>query len=122
MASAVLHVNVLDNFSENEPMIERRRKPRIQVAYPAVVRGENTAHGRFQNGAILDNLSSTGLYLRVNHFVNQDRPLFVLFQLSNTSDQGHSPRVAVRGRVVRIEPRSDGTCGLALKFERYRFL
>lgn len=109
-------------FLEGDLMIERRSKARIQVAYPAIVRGKDPVHGKFQNKAILDNLSANGLHLHLDRIVENDSRLLVSFQISKMDDVPHSSRIVARGRVVRVEPESNSTCGLAIKLERHRFI
>jgi len=108
---------------KNNVAAERRSKPRIECAYPAVVRGLEPSGKRFEESAVLANLSACGLYLRLNRPVEPGRELTVLIRLSNAPrDEAKLSSIATRGVVVRSELQPDGRCGLALKFERHHFL
>lgn len=105
-------------------MVERRVKPRIQVSYPAVVRGYHSAGVKFETRGQTDSLSAAGLYLRVPQTVEPGTELLVVLQLSTSTPplSQTPPRIAARGIVVRTEPGPDGTCGLGIKFKRYFFI
>ena len=104
-------------------LTERRTKPRIPVAYPALVRGDDTTNDRFQEEALVDNVSAGGLYLRVKHPVTPGSSLFITLRFSSLPPkQAQAPCLAALAMVLRADDRQDGTCGLALKFQRHRFL
>jgi len=103
--------------------LERRNKPRIQVAFPALVRGNDAGGSRFQEDALVDNMSASGVYLRLKRAVAPGSLLFVTLRFSNRPPQQTvAPCLAIRAQVLRVEYCQDGTCGLALKFQNYRFL
>lgn len=103
-------------------MRERRTKPRIQVAFPALVRGRDSA-GKFEEDARIDNLSAIGLYLRTKRRVALGSSLFVTLRFTaQPSFQIAAPILATRGTVVRTDVKPDGTFNLAVKLDRYRFL
>ena len=102
---------------------ERRRKLRIDCAFPAIVRGHAPDGNPFAASAVLKNFSACGLYLRLDRQVEPDRELFILVRLSQKAQnnkQTHS--IAIRGIVVRSELQSDGIAGIAVRFLRYRLL
>lgn len=102
---------------------ERRAKPRISEPYPATVRGLDGSGWAFEEETVLDNLSASGLYLRLGRSIQPGAKLFIVFWLSpNRSRQDPTSTVAVRGIVLRAELQPDGSCGLAVAFRRYRFL
>lgn len=102
---------------------ERRSTPRIEVPFPATVRGVDAAGEPFELEATLDNLSACGLYLRLERCVKQRAQLFVVVWLSTAPMLSvPAPRVALYGVVLRAEPHAGGTYGLALSFIRHRFL
>lgn len=105
------------------PTLERRAKPRIECAYPAVVRRYVSGGKQFEEKATLTNLSAGGLYLQLKRAIDPGDELFVLVHLSNAPRNGTPiAAIAVRGPVVRSELQSDGQCGIAIKVEKNRFL
>jgi hypothetical protein len=103
--------------------LERRGAVRIAMPFPAIVRGIDQTGDRFTLDAVLDNLSSTGLYLRLAQPVERGATLFVLVRLAIApAHQVRAACVAVQGVVLRAEPQPDDTCGIAVVFTRHRFL
>jgi hypothetical protein len=103
--------------------LERRGAVRIAMPFPAIVRGMDQTGDRFTLDAVLDNLSSTGLYLRLAQPVERGATLFVVVRLAIApAHQVPAACVAVRGVVLRAEPQPDGTGGIAVMFTRHRFL
>lgn len=70
---------------------------------------------------MLDNLSASGLSLRLTRRVKPGAPLFIVVQLGIQPDTP-APRIALRGMIQRVEPNNDASCTLAVVFSRYRFL
>jgi hypothetical protein len=101
---------------------DRRQTLRVELPFPAVVRGIDPNGERFTLQTTLDNLSACGLYLRLARRVEPGESLFLVVRLSAAIDQAPAPTIAVRGMVLRIEPQSDGCYGVALKFDQHRFL
>ncbi len=110
-------------FLNRGVMVERRSKPRIQCTYPALVRGLDPDGHKFEEQATLHNLSAGGLYLRAKHDLRRGSKLFIVARLSNAPPaEAMAPAIAAQGIVVRDEPQSDGSHGLAIQFRHYRFL
>jgi hypothetical protein len=107
-----------------EPRIrlERRGRLRISGPYPALVRGVSASGERFKEDTVVDNLSARGLYVRLGRTVAQGAKLFLVVQLSAGPDELPPPRVAIRGTVARVEPKSEDGYGLAVIISRHRFL
>ncbi|MBM3130046.1 MAG: PilZ domain-containing protein [Chloroflexi bacterium] len=102
---------------------ERRRKPRLECVCPAIVRGRDACGDKFEEPATTVNLSAGGVYLRMNQRLEYGSKLFVLVRLVTAlRGDGLGSSIAMRGVVVRSEPRADGQCGLALKLDRYHFV
>ncbi len=113
----------MDPINAREPVIlERRRKPRIQCQYLATVQGRDGKGKKYDAVARLANLSSTGLYMWVNHPVEVGEKLFVTVRINTGLLKDTTPRIATDGFVTRIEPQQDGIIGVAIVFEKYRFL
>jgi len=104
--------------------IERRSKPRINCAYPAIVQGWDADGSRFRTNATLTNLSATGLHLVLKSEVRLGNDLFVLFRCSSTGPlgKGKAPLIAVEGNVTRASQPIQGARTVALKIRHNRFL
>jgi NDP-sugar pyrophosphorylase family protein len=101
---------------------DRRIKPRINCDYPAIIEGYDSHGNNFKQGAKLENLSASGLFMMADCSIEPGAKLAVTILLSNTSIEIDTPRIATSGIVVRTEPQIDGSCGIAVKFNKYKFL
>jgi hypothetical protein len=103
--------------------VERRGAVRVAIPFPATVRGMDQTGDRFTLDTVLDNLSSTGLYLRLARLVEPGAALFIVVRLTVVpAQQVAGASVAVRGVVLRSELQPSGMCGVAVRFTRHRFL
>jgi PilZ domain-containing protein len=95
----------------------------VYELFPVKVRGRDSTGRAFETDIELDNLSVSGLYLRLAETVAEGEKLFMLVRLSAAqSGQRVGARVAVRGAVLRCEPQPDGKCGLAVVIRHHRLL
>lgn len=102
---------------------DRRSKPRIYEDFVAKVRGVGATRQRFVEHTIVENLSSSGLYMRLGQdVVPESRLLIVLRLLFPNSEQDSVLLIAFSGVVLRSEPHPDDAFGVAIRFSRYRFL
>lgn len=102
---------------------ERRASPRIETPFPAAVRSIDIDYQPFEAYAVLDNLSSGGLYLRLARRVQQGVRLFVLIRLSIALDADRSTAgIALHGAALRVEPRPGGIFGTAISLGHHRFI
>jgi len=109
--------------SESHLTAERRSKPRVSCSYPATVRGHLADGVRFESRAVLSNMSASGMYLRTQRKVQPGQTLFIVVRMSTASlVQAGIPQLAAFGHVVRMEPKVDGSYGIALKLVNHRFL
>ncbi len=102
---------------------ERRHEPRLALPFPATVRGVDATGDRFEEKVELDSFSAHGLYVRLRRPVRQGTRLFICVKL--WLGQGGDARgacIALHGHVLRTESQPDGRCGMAVGFERHRFL
>ncbi len=100
-----------------------RTKPRINASFTAKVRGVDATGKAFEVDVVVENLSASGLYVRLPHQLRVDDEVFAFICLSCGRDPNAPPAgVAVRGVVVRSEPQLDGSCRVAISFKRYRLL
>lgn len=105
------------------PTPERRSKPRIDIPFPVKVQGVDANGESFEIDSLLDNLSASGLYLRMALTLNQGAELLVLVQLPTDSvDEAGASQIETRGVILRAEPQPDGACGMAVRFTNHRFV
>jgi hypothetical protein len=112
------------HFPGNGALVERRKRARIYEPFPVRVSGVDDRGNRFEIETVLDNLSGSGLYLRMGPQVNPGDTLGVVICFTPPSGLKLStgPRVAVRGTVTRVEGQQDGRTGLAMHFKSHRFV
>ncbi len=101
---------------------DRRIKPRIECDYPAIIEGYDGNGTKYCDHAKLANLSASGLFMLADRDIKKGSKLFVTVLLSSSFADEDAPKLATNGVVVRIEPKSNGQCGVAVKFSHYRFL
>ena len=103
--------------------MELRKKLRIHNPFPATVRGLDARGEAFETESVLDNLSASGLYVRLMRRVEQGTKVLTVIQFSTgPTNEATRGLVALRGVVLRAEPQPNGTCGLGVAFTRHRFL
>lgn len=117
-----------------EQSAERRKRLRIDTCYPARVRWLQAAGKSVKHEAVLDNLSSKGLYMRVGSRMVAGQRAFVVFHMADVMKMPsrqlasapltsiNAPRIAVRGSVLRIEQLEGGLWGVVVVFKQHRFL
>jgi hypothetical protein len=69
---------------------------------------------------VLDNISASGLFVRIPRPIEPGAILAVGFRLLASGRQDGGARVAARGRVKRVELTDDGQYGIAVEFARHR--
>ena len=95
----------------------------MSAPFPATVRGVNANGEAFETHTHLNNLSHVALNLSLTQPVKQEAKLFIIIWLTPTpSQEAETPRVAVRGTVVRVEPKSTGGSTVTVAITNYRFL
>lgn len=102
---------------------ERRAKERVYIPFPTTVEGVDVNGEEFKIDTVLDNLGREGLYLRMMPCVKVGSKLKIVFRLSSAATEGmRSPRVSVRGTVLRSEEKPGSVCGVAVKYSPIKFL
>jgi hypothetical protein len=104
---------------------EQRRKLRMACCYIATVRGRDADGHAFEIGATVADLSACGLSLRLQWRVPTDARLFILVQLSPTSQLRvvkHTRSIAMRGVVRRSKIFPSGVCEVGVEFHKHRFI
>jgi PilZ domain len=100
-------------------LAERRVKPRLKHPFPTTARGTDAKGELFELDCVLDNVSSTGVYLRLPRRMNLGAEMNVIIKFVN----GRSGATAfLMTEVLRDEPQSDGNHGLALAIKDHYFL
>jgi PilZ domain-containing protein len=109
---------------ESPQPIERRDKPRIDHPFFTRVRGVDIHGEVFDLHTITDNLSVSGLYMRMPREIKEGGKLFIVIHLSadRKIESGHCGSIAMRGIVVRTNPCLDSLFGMGVNFTRYRFI
>ncbi len=103
-------------------IIERRSKPRVACNYQVTVKGIDLQGKIYKENAQLANLSRGGLLMLINRYIEINSKLSVTVLLADVPIDENTPKLATKGIVVRIEPKTNETCRVAVKFEQYRFL
>ena len=111
------------SLSQSQPAVERRQKPRVRCSYPATVRCHLQGGGRMEARAVLSNMSASGMYFRTQRSLRHGETVFVIVRMSTTPfSHANAPQLAASGNVVRVEPKPDGTYGVALRLLNHRFI
>jgi len=102
---------------------ERRSHPRVQIRFPATVKGVDANGKAFETETLLKDLSVNGLFLKLEQQVSEGVEVWVTIQLALGPTTGlRVPRVVVRGFTKRAEPQPDGKTGLAVSITHHKFL
>ena len=103
---------------------ERRQTGRIQTPVPVRIRKVGAGHGEDMT-SVIDNLSAGGFYLRLRQSVEPGERLSALIRFAadhGETDGSAEARIAVRGRVLRVDNLGAGAYGVAVRINRYKFL
>jgi hypothetical protein len=94
---------------------QSRDETRIQGPFPARVKGSQATGARFVTDTIIENLSAQDCCVRLVERVEPGDCLFVATRINKAV-------VSLRGKVLHIMLRADGTWGVILRITRYRFV
>ena len=97
---------------------ERRSKPRLNDSLPARVWGIDTDGEVFGFDSPVDNISASGLFLRIPCQLQISSQISLVVRLINAS----GVMAAIKGKVLRDELQLDGSRGIAVKITDHRFL
>ena len=100
--------------------LERRQKARIKEPFPARIWGVDSGDLPFNVDCVVDNISSTGLYLRVPKLVDDGSEVRLIVHLLHGPTSGVT--ASLQGRVLRAELQADGRHGLAIAISKHKFL
>jgi hypothetical protein len=94
----------------------------VACSYPATVQGNVETGEKFKARAVLANMSASGVYLYMRRPVHHGEILSISVRLSTAPLDKTAVRLSALGAVVRVEPKPDGTFGVAIKLHQHRFL
>jgi hypothetical protein len=112
----------MNKTQNNGSFVERRGKPRMKCAYPAMVRGLSQVGKKIEENATVLNLSASGVYVICNCFMHNGQDLSVKIAFPTGSLEWGSSKLNTTGVVVRTETLSEGVLGVAISLQRYRFI
>jgi hypothetical protein len=101
-------------------VVERRAKPRILQPFPTKVRGKKSTGEIFEIDCAVDNISSSGVYLRLPVKLESGSQLELVIKFENGHGTGATARLLCQ--VLRNERQREGLYGLAMGINSYRFL
>jgi hypothetical protein len=99
---------------------ERRQKARISEPFPARIWGVDSGNLPFNLDGVIDNMSSTGLYIKTPRAVGNGKEVKLIVHLLSGPSTGVT--ASVQGRVLRSELQADGKYGLAIVISKHKFL
>lgn len=107
-------------FKLSRSVFERRAKPRSHDKLSARVWGVDSDDQPFSLDCVLDNISASGLYLRLPRRMRFSASISLAVQLPNGSVDGRF--AAISGTVIRRQMERDGHTGVAVKIVEHRFI
>ncbi len=108
--------------SENGQIVERRLKPRFECDYLTRIHGQDADGNRFEEDGRTLNLSRIGMYLVINREIPKGAEVSIRVALPTGLLSPQSSNLSVKGTVVREEPYSGTKYGIAINFQRFRFI
>src|SRR6185436_16993906 len=107
-------------FRAQRIVVERRAKPRSSDTLPARVWGVDIDDQPFSFDCLLDNMSPSGLYLRMPRRMKFSAVLSLVVRLPNGPAEGRI--AAIKGRVVRDEIEPGGHTGMGISIIEHCFI
>ena len=107
-------------FRLSQSVFERRAKPRSQNKMTARVWGVDSDDQPFSLDCVLDNISASGLYLRLPRRLKFSASISLAVRLPNNPVNGRF--AAINGRVIRDHIEHDGHTGVAVKIIEHTFI
>lgn len=101
-------------------MFERRAKPRVAEPFNTTVSGIDKTGEFFELDCTLDNISSTGLYLKVPRQLEQGSEVRLVVNFS--ADLTPAGGAAIKGVALRCDAQVEQTWGLAVAITEYAFI
>jgi hypothetical protein len=107
-------------FHPRRSLLERRTKPRSRDALPARVWGVDIEDQPFSFDCLLDNMSASGLYLRIPRRMKFSAAVSLVVRLPNGPIE--RKLAAIKGTVIRDEMEPDGHTGLGIRIVEHSFI
>ena len=107
-------------FRARKTSSERRSKPRSHDVLPARVWGVDIDDQPFSIDCHLDNISATGLYLRLPRRMRFSSTISLVVRLLNGPVEGMV--AAIKGTVMREDLKSDGHRGIGIRIVEHKFI
>ena len=115
------HLPIGDStFNVSRSVLERRAKPRSQNKMTARVWGVDSEDQPFSVDCVLENISASGLYLRLPRRMKFSASISIAVRLPNGPIDGRF--AAINGTVIRDQKEHDGHTGLAVKIIEHSFI
>jgi len=107
-------------FRTRRPPVERRAKPRSNDALPARVLGVDSEDHPFSFDCQVENISGSGIYLRVPRRMKFSSAISLVVRLLNGPVEGAV--AAIKGIVIRDQMESNGHSGIGIRIVEHRFI
>lgn len=101
-------------------MVERRAKSRISEPFLVTVSGIDKDGSSFAHTGVLENMSSSGIYLKIPRQLEPGTKLRLIVSFSMSSPD--APGATIRGVAVRVDRRAENTWGLGIAISDYAFI
>ena len=108
------------SFLAHHPIVERRVKPRSSDALPARVWGVDINDQPFSCDCFLENISASGLYVRLPRRMKFSSAISLVVRLLNAPVDGMV--AAIKGTVIRDETKPNGHRGLGIRIIEHEFI
>ena len=107
-------------FRTRRSPVERRAKPRSNDALPARVWGVDIEDQPFSFDCLVDNISGSGLYLRLPRRMKFSSAISLVVRLLSGPVEGAA--AAIKGTVIRDQMDPDGHRGVGIRIVEHRFI
>jgi len=115
------HLPIADGaFRLSRSVFERRAKPRSHDKLTARVWGVDSDDQPFSLDCVLDNISASGLYLRLPRRMKFSASISLAVRLPDAPVNGRF--AAISGKVTRDQSEHDGHTGVAVKIIEHSFI
>jgi len=115
------HLPIVEaSFLTPTATLERRAKPRSNDALPARAWGVDINDQPFSCDCLLENISASGIYLRLPRRMKFSSAISLVVRLLNAPVDGMV--AAIKGTVIRDETESDGHRGLGIRIIEHKFI
>ena len=102
-----------------KPLVDRRRKVRICELFPTKIKGADPQGNLYEIDTVLENLSASGLYVRMAQKVQEGDKLSIRIKLPPVSEVGAPGlNVLTEGDVLRVDCLESDSFGVAVVFTR----